>query len=76
MSKKDSVKSSINIFTAIMVVLLTALFAVIGYAFVNYETLSSTKWYAIVVALIVLAVLFYLCVLYIKKDLKRLEKMK
>lgn len=30
MSKKDSVKSSINIFTAIMVVLLTALFAVIG----------------------------------------------
>lgn len=58
MSKKDAVKSKINAFIVAMGVILTALFAVIGYAFVNYETISSAKWYAIVVALVVLQCFF------------------
>lgn len=34
MSKKDAIKSKINTLTAVMVVFLTALLAVAGYAFV------------------------------------------
>ncbi|MGX3010897.1 hypothetical protein ACWIUD_04940 [Helicobacter sp. 23-1044] len=76
MSKKDSTKSKINALISAMVVFLTALLAVIGYAFVNYETLGFFKGCCVVVALIILTILFCLCVFSIKKDLKRLEKMK
>lgn len=74
MSKKDAVKSKINAFIVAMGLILTALFAVIGYAFVTYETISFTKWCVAFASMIALIVAFCIIVWLISKEIKRLEK--
>lgn len=76
MSKKDAVKSKINAFIVAMGVILTALFAVIGYAFVNYETMSFTKGCAMIAGIVALIALFCATIWLLSKEIKRLEKMK
>ncbi len=76
MSKKDAVKSKINAFIVAMGVILTALFAVIGYAFVNYETMSIAKGSFVVGGIVALIALFCVVIWRMNKEIIRLENMK
>lgn len=76
MSKKDAIKSKINTLTAVMVVFLTALLAVAGYAFVNRREFDFVDGCFIVVGVSGLIGVVCGCALWIKKELKRLEKKK
>lgn len=76
MSKKDAIKSKINTLTAVMVVFLTALLAVAGYAFVNRREFDFADGCFIVVGVSGLIGVVCGCALWIKKELKRLEKKK
>ena len=74
MSKKDTIKSKINTLTAVMVVF--ALLAVAGYAFVNRREFDFIDGCFVVVGVSGLIGVVCGCVLWIKKELKRLEKKK
>lgn len=75
MGKIDAVKSKINVLTALMIVFLTALFAVIGYTFTHKQILSFIDMcYAVSVALALL-ILFCGSMWLIRKEIKILEKM-
>ena len=76
MSKKDATKSKINALIATMVVFLTSLLAVIGYAFVHRRELNVVDACFMIGGLVVLIVSFCVSVLWIKKEIKRLEKIK
>lgn len=76
MSKKDAVKSKISAFISAMVVFLTALLAVIGFAFVNYEKMSFAKGCAMIAGIVALIALFCATIWLLSKEIKRLEKMK
>ncbi|MGX3010894.1 hypothetical protein ACWIUD_04925 [Helicobacter sp. 23-1044] len=73
---KDAVKANINMLTALMVVFLTALFAVIGYTFDKRKVIDFTDWCIIFITMLALATAFYVCMILLKKDIKRLEKRK
>lgn len=75
MGKIDAVKSKINAITALMVVFLTALFAVIGYTFANKRELNFVDMCYIVGGAFVLIVLLCGSIWLIRKEIKRLEKM-
>lgn len=49
MGKIDAVKSKINVLTALMIVFLTALFAVIGYIFVHWNEFDTISMYIVLV---------------------------
>lgn len=51
-AKIDAVKSKINVLTALMVVFLTALFAVIGYVFVHWREFNVVD----------VCIIFWLCI--------------
>ena len=75
MGKIDAVKSKINAITALMVVFLTALFAVIGYTFAHKRELNFVDMCYIVGGAFVLIVLLCGSIWLIRKEIKRLEKM-
>lgn len=73
---KDAIKATINIITALMVVFLTALFAVAGYTFDKHKELDIIDMCIVAISVIVLIALFCVCMFLLKKNIKRLEKMK
>lgn len=75
MGKIDAVKSLINAITALMVVFLTALFAVIGYAFVHWSEFDAIERYGVTSAMCGLAISFCVCIIWLGKEIKVLEEM-
>ena len=75
MGKIDAVKSKINAITALMVVFLTALFAVIGYTFTHKQELNVVDMCYIVGGAFMLIVLFCGSMWWLRKEIKILEKM-
>lgn len=75
MGKIDAVKSKINVLTALMVVFITALFAVIGYIFVHWNEFDTISMYIVFSAMFGLAISFYICIIWLGKEIKKLEKM-
>lgn len=73
--KIDAVKSKINVLTALMVVFLTALFAVIGYAFVHWREFDFIDVCIIFGCVFILIVLFCGCIWRLNKEIKILEEM-
>lgn len=73
--KIDAVKSKINVLTALMVVFLTALFAVIGYAFVHWREFDFIDVCIIFGGAFALSVLFCGSMWLLRKEIKILEKM-
>ena len=73
---KDAVKANINMLTALMVVFLTALFAVIGYTFDKRKVIDFADGCIIFVATASLIIAFYICMLLLKSEIKRLAKRK
>lgn len=76
MSKKDSSKATINILTAAMMVFMTSLLAVIGFIFIHRRNFDFVDGCLVAAGVIGLAMLMCACILWIKKEIKRLEKMK
>ncbi|MGX3043916.1 hypothetical protein [Helicobacter sp. T3_23-1056] len=76
MSKKDKVKATLSFLQAVIICLITALFAIFGYAAIHYKDFDLVL--GISVGLSVLLLVIVLCVFgtYFKKNLKKLEKMK
>lgn len=75
MGKIDAVKSKINVLTALMIVFLTALFAVIGYAFVHRREFDFIDGCYVFGGAFILIVLFCGSMWLIRKEIERLEKM-
>lgn len=73
--KIDAVKSKINAITALMVVFLTALFAVIGYAFVHRREFNFIDGCYVFGGAFILIVLFCGSMWWLRKEIKILEKM-
>lgn len=73
--KIDAVKSKINAITALMVVFLTALFAVIGYVFVHWNKFDTIDVYVVFGAMFGLAISFFICIIWLGKEIKILEEM-
>lgn len=72
--KIDAVKSKINAITALMVVFLTALFAVIGYTFAHKRELNFVDMCYIVGSAFVLIALFCGSMWWLRKEIKILEE--
>ncbi len=75
MGKIDAVKSKINAITALMVVFLTALFAVIGYTFIHRREFDFIDGCIVFGVMVLLIVVFCGSLLWISKEIKNLEKM-
>lgn len=75
MSRKERVKTTIDIVKAIILALMTALFGIFGYIVVHLYSLKLMQVLMIVGGIIILAVFFYLAIKYLKKLLDELEVM-
>lgn len=73
--KIDAVKSKINAITALMVVFLTALFAVIGYIFVHWNEFDFMNGCIVFAGVVALIALFCGSMWLLRKEIKILEKM-
>ncbi|MCR2123855.1 hypothetical protein CUPS3778_02275 [Campylobacter upsaliensis] len=59
MAKKDELKIMIDLYKAILLSFLTALFGVLGYTFINFE--NFTKYKIIIISSV--AILLFICVI-------------
>ena len=75
MGKIDAVKSKINVLTALMIVFLTTLFAVIGYAFIHRREFDFIDGCIIFSVMVLLIIIVCGSLLWISKEIKNLEKM-
>lgn len=74
-AKIDAVKSKINAITALMVVFLTALFAVIGYVFVHWREFDFINGCIVFAGVVALIALFCGSMWLLRKEIKILENM-
>lgn len=75
MSRKERVKTTIDILKAVILALMTALFGIFGYIVVHLYLLKLMQVLMIVCGVVILAVFFYLAIKYLKKLLDELEVM-
>lgn len=75
MSRKERVKTTIDILKAVILALMTALFGIFGYIVVHLYSLKLMQVLIIVCGVVILAVFFYLAIKYLKKLLDELEVM-
>lgn len=75
MGKIDAVKSKINVLTALMIVFLTTLFAIIGYTFIHRREFDFIDGCYVFGGAFILIVLFCGSMWLIRKEIERLEKM-
>ena len=76
MSKKDAIKSNINLAIALIVLLLSALFSVLAYLFVNFRGLALLELCIVMlVAISLLSGIICASFLYVK-NVRKIEKMK
>lgn len=75
MSRKERVKTTIDIVKAIILALMTALFGIFGYIVVHLYSLKLMQVLMIVGGVVILAIFFYLAIKYLKKLLDELEIM-
>lgn len=61
--KKDALKIILDLYKGLIFSFLTALFACLGYGFVNFENLAYVKLYALLC--ICVALLIILCILFL-----------
>lgn len=76
MSKKDRVKTKLDLLKSLMLGFMTALFGVGGYTFANRNELIYIDYTVIGIVAIILVVLICWCGFSFKKELDKLEKMK
>lgn len=75
MSRKERVKTTIDILKAVILALMTALFGIFGYIVVHLYSLKLMQVLMIMCGVVILAVFFYLAIKYLKKLLDELEVM-
>lgn len=76
MSKKDNVKAKISFFQAIIVVLVTTLFAIFGYTAIHYKEFDYLLGTGTAIGVALLIILLCVFGKYFKNNLDKLEKMK
>lgn len=76
MSKKDNIKAKISFFQAIIIVLVTTLFAIFGYTAIHYKEFDLLLGIGTAIGIILLIVLLCVFGRYFKNSLDKLEKMK
>lgn len=75
MSRKERVKTMLDMLKAIIIAFLTALFGLFGYAVINYEKLDMVRALGVVFGAIVLIAFLILSITLFFKELDELEKM-
>ncbi|ETD25181.1 hypothetical protein [Helicobacter macacae] len=76
MSKKDEIKARISIFQAIIILLITTLFAIFGYTAIHYKEYDLMLVVCTVLACVFLVVMICICVKYFLKYVKKLRRLK
>ncbi len=76
MSKKDNVKAKISFFQAIIVVLVTTLFAIFGYTAIHYKEFDYLLGIGAAIGVALLIILLCVFGKYFKNNLDKLENMK
>lgn len=75
MSKKDAVKSKLELYKTLITAFMTALFGTGGYAFVNYRVLTLVEEVVIILCMICFVLAITAVAYKYYKELKKLEKM-
>lgn len=75
MGKKDSLKADVNLFIGIIIALLSALFAIFGYAIINVESLTNKQITLGAVALALLCIVAMFAIVKYRKIRKKLEEL-
>lgn len=58
MSRKEELKTMIDLYKALLLSFLTALFGILGYTFINYDDFTIAK----IIIISVIAILLFVCV--------------
>lgn len=75
MSRKERVKTMLDMLKALIIAFLTALFGLFGYAVINHEKLDTIRALGVVFGAIVLIVFLILSIALFFRELDELEKM-
>lgn len=59
MSKKDELKAMIDLYKALLLSFLTALFGILGYTFIHYDSFTMPK----IIIVCVVAIILFICVI-------------
>lgn len=76
MSKKDDIKAKISLFQAIIIVLLTTIFAIFGYTAIHYREFDWVLGICTIGAIVILMVLIGIFAKYFLKYTNKLRKLK
>lgn len=74
MSRKEKIKVMIDLYKALLLSFITALFGVLGYTFINYDNFTSFKVVVISFIAILLLACIILCLVLFLKLASKLEK--
>lgn len=74
MSKKDKIKTMLDLYKSIILVTLTGSFSVFGYAVLNYDRVSTIKLYGIIAGAILLIIALIVFLYLFLKEVHKLEQ--
>ncbi len=74
MSKKERIKTTLDLLKSLLIAFLVGLFGIISYTFVHFEELTKTKVGLILIALILVVLFISAIIKLIIKKLDELEK--
>lgn len=76
MSKKEKIKAMLDFYKSLILALLTALFGVLGYTFINYEKYSLENTYIVIAVVVFLLITIAILIKSFLKEVNKLEKEK
>ncbi|WP_169764202.1 hypothetical protein [Campylobacter mucosalis] len=76
MSRNEKLKIELDFLKTAFGTILLSFIGMVSYGFINYESLNSIKFYILIVAIFVIALLFIFVVKRVAKRLKELENLK
>lgn len=74
MSKKERIKTEIDVLKALILAFLTAIFGVCGFAFINYQKINIFQGIVIAVGILSLFCILYILLKRVIKNLNQLEE--
>lgn len=72
MCKKEKIKIMLDFYKSIILALLTALFGVLGYTFINYKNYSYIDIFIVIISISILFISLMIFVIIFLKEAKRL----
>lgn len=75
MSRKERVKTTIDFIKSGVFALLTALFGIFAYIVINIDTINIFQAIACIIGIVIIMIIFFFLIKYLKKNLDELEEL-